>query len=160
MKQIAFIVLAVVILTVALVVSGTLYIVDERQQVVITQFGEPVGEPVTTPGLKVKVPFIQKANYFDKRFLEWDGEPNQLPTKDKRFIFVDTYARWRITDQPPPAGLDKPWRDFSVVLLSLGEDGHVASLFPEGSVVDDGPGHILVEDAPKPPPRRLSSYSR
>ncbi len=65
---------------------------------IITQFGKPVGEPVITPGLKVKMPFIQKANYFDKRFLEWDGDPNQVPTKDKRFIYVDTYARWRITD--------------------------------------------------------------
>ena len=81
-----------------LVVSGMIYIVPETMQVVITQFGEPRGDPVTTPGLKVKVPFIQKANYFDKRFLEWDGDPNEVPTRDKRFIHVDTYARWRITD--------------------------------------------------------------
>jgi membrane protease subunit HflC len=81
-----------------LVVSGAVYIVPETMQVVITQFGEPRGDPVTTPGLKVKVPFIQKANYFDKRFLEWDGDPNEVPTRDKRFIHVDTYARWRITD--------------------------------------------------------------
>jgi membrane protease subunit HflC len=98
MKRIAIIAVALVALVLLLVISGTLYIVDERQQVVITQFGEPVGEPVTTPGLKVKVPFIQKANYFDKRFLEWDGDSNQLPTKDKRFIHVDTYARWRISE--------------------------------------------------------------
>jgi len=81
-----------------LVVSGAVYIVPETMQVVITQFGEPRGDPVTTPGLKVKFPFIQKANYFDKRFLEWDGDPNEVPTRDKRFIHVDTYARWRITD--------------------------------------------------------------
>ena len=81
-----------------LVVSGAIYIVPETMQVVITQFGEPRGDPVTTPGLKVKFPFIQKANYFDKRFLEWDGDPNEVPTRDKRFIHVDTYARWRITD--------------------------------------------------------------
>jgi membrane protease subunit HflC len=81
-----------------LVVGGTIYIVPETMQVVITQFGEPRGDPVTTPGLKVKVPFIQKANYFDRRFLEWDGDPNEVPTRDKRFIHVDTYARWRITD--------------------------------------------------------------
>ena len=81
-----------------LVVGGTLYTVPETMQVVITQFGEPRGDPVTTPGLKVKIPFIQKANYFDKRFLEWDGDPNEVPTRDKRFIHVDTYARWRITD--------------------------------------------------------------
>jgi membrane protease subunit HflC len=98
MKQIVIIVVAAVALLLLLVISGTLYIVDETQQVVITQFGDPVGDPVTTPGLKVKVPFIQKANYFERRFLEWDGDSNQLPTKDKRFIHVDTYARWRISD--------------------------------------------------------------
>ncbi len=81
-----------------LVVSGAVYIVPETMQVVITQFGEPRGDPINTPGLKVKVPFIQKANYFDRRFLEWDGDPNEVPTRDKRFIHVDTYARWRITD--------------------------------------------------------------
>ena len=74
------------------------YTVSETQQVIITQFGEPVGDPIVTPGLKFKVPFIQRTNVFDKRFLEWDGSPNQVPTKDRRFIWVDTYARWRITD--------------------------------------------------------------
>ncbi len=74
------------------------YTVSETEQVIITQFGEPVGDPVVTPGLKFKVPFIQRTNVFDKRFLEWDGSPNQVPTKDRRFIWVDTYARWRITD--------------------------------------------------------------
>ena len=81
-----------------IVLSSSLYIVYETQQVVITQFGEPVGEPVTEPGIHLKLPFIQTANFFDKRFLEWDGDPNQVPTKDKRFIWVDTYARWRISD--------------------------------------------------------------
>ncbi|MDA2925440.1 protease modulator HflC [Acidobacteria bacterium AH-259-L09] len=74
------------------------FIVDETQQVIITQFGDPVGDAITEPGIHFKVPFIQDANYFDKRFLEWDGDANQVPTKDKRFIWVDTYARWRITD--------------------------------------------------------------
>jgi len=80
------------------VVGGGAYIVGETEQVVITQFGDPKGDPVTTPGLHFKIPFIRKANYFDKRFLEWDGDPNEVPTRDKRFIHVDTYARWRITD--------------------------------------------------------------
>lgn len=88
----------VVALIVLLVIGGSTYIVDETEQVVITQFGSPVGESVTTPGLKFKLPFIQTVNRFEKRFLEWDGDPNQLPTKDKRFIHVDTYARWRISD--------------------------------------------------------------
>jgi membrane protease subunit HflC len=77
---------------------SSVYVVNETQQAVITQFGEPVGQPVMTPGLHFKIPFVQEANYFDKRFLEWDGSPNQIPTKDKRFIWVDSYARWRISD--------------------------------------------------------------
>lgn len=81
-----------------LVLTSALFIVDETEQVVITQFGRPVGEPITEPGLKIKVPFVQNANSFEKRFLEWDGNPNEVPTRDKRFIWVDTYARWRITD--------------------------------------------------------------
>ncbi len=74
------------------------YIVSEFNQAIITQFGEPVGEPVIDPGLHFLVPFVQRANMFEKRFLEWDGFPNQVPTRDRRFIWVDTYARWRITD--------------------------------------------------------------
>ena len=89
----------IVVAIVLLVVLGqTAYTVNEIEQVVITQFGNPVGDPVVTPGLHFKVPFIQRINVFDKRFLEWDGNPNQVPTRDKRFIWVDTYARWRITD--------------------------------------------------------------
>jgi membrane protease subunit HflC len=80
------------------VLLGAFYVVQEPEQIIITQFGKPVGNPVTTPGLKVKLPVIQKVHRFEKRFLEWDGNANQLPTKDKRFIWVDTYARWRITD--------------------------------------------------------------
>jgi modulator of FtsH protease HflC len=84
---------------VVLVLAGDAYYqVSETTQVIITQFGNPVGSPVTEPGIHAKLPFIQKANYFDKRFLEWDGNPNQVPTRDKRFIWVDTYARWRIVD--------------------------------------------------------------
>lgn len=91
-------IIGIVVLLGVLGVGGAFYIVDETEQVVITQFGNPKGDPVTTPGPKIKLPFIQKANYFDKRFLEWDGDPNEVPTRDKRFIHVDTYARWRITD--------------------------------------------------------------
>ena len=81
-----------------LVLLSAVYVVDEPHQAIITQFGKPVGDPVTTPGLKFKLPLIQKVHRFEKRYLEWDGDPNQLPTRDKRFIWVDTYARWRITD--------------------------------------------------------------
>jgi len=80
------------------VVTNTLYVVEEQEQAIVTQFGKPVGDPVDTPGLKFKAPFIQKVYRFDRRFLEWDGDANQLPTRDKRFIWVDTYARWRISD--------------------------------------------------------------
>ncbi|MFH1287573.1 MAG: protease modulator HflC [bacterium] len=80
------------------IVMSFAFIVDESHQVIITQFGKPVGEPISTPGVHFKIPVIQKAQFFDKRFLEWDGNPNQIPTKDKRFIWVDTYARWRIKD--------------------------------------------------------------
>jgi membrane protease subunit HflC len=81
-----------------IVLANSLYVVDMTQQVVITQFGKPIGDAVTEPGLKIKVPFIQKVNVFDKRILEWDGSPRQVPTKDKRYIWVDTFARWRIAD--------------------------------------------------------------
>jgi membrane protease subunit HflC len=88
----------VLILLILIIVLSSTYIVTETEQVIITQFGKPVGDPVTAPGIKLKLPFIQDANFFEKRFLEWDGDPNQLPTRDKRFIWVDTYARWRISD--------------------------------------------------------------
>ena len=92
------IVFGLLLLLGVLVLGKGLYIVGELDQVVITQFGDPKGDPVTTPGLHFKIPFIRTANYFDKRFLEWDGDPNEVPTRDKRFIHVDSYARWRITD--------------------------------------------------------------
>lgn len=92
-------ILTIAIVVIALIVAGSgFYILDETQQAIVTQFGKPVGEPRTKPGLQFKVPFIQKVQFFDKRYLEWDGDPNQVPTKDKRFIHVDTYARWEITD--------------------------------------------------------------
>ena len=86
------------VLVLLLVILNAMYVVKEPHQAVITQFGKPVGDPVVTPGLKFKIPFIQQVHRFEKRFLEWDGDPNQLPTRDKRFIWVNTYARWRITD--------------------------------------------------------------
>jgi len=98
MKKILSLITAVAIIVLFLVISGAVYIIDETQQVVITQFGEPIGEPITEAGLHFKVPFIRRANYFEKRILEWDGNPNQIPTKDKKYIWVDTTARWKIVD--------------------------------------------------------------
>lgn len=80
------------------VVRNAFFVVTESDQVILTQFGRPIGEPVTAPGLHLKLPGVQKANYFEKRFLEWDGDPNQITTKDKRFIWVDAFARWRISE--------------------------------------------------------------
>ncbi len=88
----------IVVLLVLIILRSAFYVVQEPEQVIITQFGKPVGNPVSEPGLSMKIPFIQKVHRFDKRFLEWDGDANELPTKDKRFIWVDTYARWHITD--------------------------------------------------------------
>ena len=79
-------------------VWSSLFTVSETEQVVVTQFGEPIGKPITTPGLHVKAPFVQELNIFEKRWLEWDGNPNQIPTRDKKYIWVETYARWRIAD--------------------------------------------------------------
>jgi membrane protease subunit HflC len=81
-----------------LVLSDAVYIVSETNQVIITQFGEPIGGAVTTAGMHLKLPFIQKTNYFEKRWLEWDGDANQIPTKDKKYIWVDAYARWKISN--------------------------------------------------------------
>lgn len=85
------------LLLLLLAFSGT-FVLDETQQAIVTQFGKLVGKPRTQPGLHFKVPLIQKVQFFDKRYLEWDGDPNQVPTKDKKFIFVDSYARWQITN--------------------------------------------------------------
>ena len=83
---------------VAFVLVNAIYTVNEVQQIIVTQFGKPIGEPVTTAGLKMKVPFIQEVNPIDKRVLEWDGAPSDMPTKDKLYISVDLFARWRIVD--------------------------------------------------------------
>ena len=80
---------------------NSIYVVDEVEQVIVTQFGKPVGEPVTTAGLQFKTPFVQDVNRIDKRVLEWDGRPSDMPTKDKLYISVDLFARWRISDAAP-----------------------------------------------------------
>ncbi len=92
------VVIAVLAVLVLLILGGAFYAVQETEQVIITQFGKPIGNPIDSPGLHLKVPFIQKVNRFERRWLEWDGDANQVPTKDKKFIWVDAYARWRIAD--------------------------------------------------------------
>ncbi|HKJ67871.1 MAG TPA: SPFH domain-containing protein, partial [bacterium] len=92
------IIIGLLVLAGIFVLLDALYEVRETEQVVITQFGRPIGDAVTEPGLHLKTPFIQNANFFEKRWLEWDGQTNQIPTKDKKYIWLDTYARWRISD--------------------------------------------------------------
>ena len=88
----------IIVAVVAILGYNAAYTVDETEQVIITQFGRIVGTSKTDPGLRFKVPFIQRANYFAKNLLDWDGDPGQIPTLDKTFIWVDTFARWKITD--------------------------------------------------------------
>jgi modulator of FtsH protease HflC len=89
---------AFVVIFLFLVFSGAFYTVHQTEQVIITQFGQAIGEPITEPGLHFKTPFIQQVNTLDKRFLEWDGAPVAIPTRDKTYIQVESYARWRIAD--------------------------------------------------------------
>jgi membrane protease subunit HflC len=90
--------LVALVAAVALLLLASIYTVSETEQVILTQFGRPLGGVLKEPGLHVKVPFIQTVHRFDKRWLEYDGDPNEIPTKDKKYIWVDTYARWRIAD--------------------------------------------------------------
>ena len=130
-------IIAIIVIIIAgiIVVAQSAYTVKETEQVVITQFGKPVGEPVTEPGLKFKAPFIQTANFFEKRYLEWDGDPNQVPTKDKKFIFVDTYARWQITE---------PLQFYKRLTNERGAQSRLDDLL-DGETRDAVAGHDLVE---------------
>lgn len=98
MKQIAqFLLVGLVLLAIAVVYDG-FFILEEGQQAVITQFGAPVGEPQTSAGPHLKMPFIQKIEIFEKKILIWDGDPNQIPTNDKTYVYLDVTARWRISN--------------------------------------------------------------
>jgi len=94
-KKIGFYILLFILL---IILGDAFFTVDETEQVVITQFGQPIGNAITQAGLYMKIPFIWEIHRFEKRFLKWDGYPNQIPTKDKKYIWVDTTARWRIAD--------------------------------------------------------------
>ena len=96
MKKALGFIIAALVLIVLLFVSGTVYTIKEGQQVILTQFGKPVGKPKTDPGLHFKLPFIVKVNVIEKRILAWDGKSVAMPTRDKTYIQVDTFARWRI----------------------------------------------------------------
>jgi len=126
----------IVILIVALALVGLdgLYVVNEAEQAILTQFGKPVGG-VADPGLHFKIPFVQKVSRFEKRILKWDGDPNQIPTKDKRFIWIDTTARWRIKD---------PLLFYTTVATERGAQSRLDDILD--SVVRDAvSGRLLVE---------------
>jgi membrane protease subunit HflC len=127
--------LIVVVFLAFITILGSVYVVDETEQVVITQFGKPVGEAVVDPGLNFKMPFIQTANFFEKRFMEWDGDPNQIPTKDKKYIFVDTYARWQIVD---------PLQFFKRLRNELGAQSRLDDIL-DGETRDFIANHNLIE---------------
>ncbi|MDH3599334.1 MAG: protease modulator HflC [Candidatus Tectomicrobia bacterium] len=132
-RAVAPLVIAGLILLV--LISGMFYQVDETEQVIITQFGRPVSEPITKPGLHAKVPFIQTVRRFDKRVLEWDGSAEQIPTLDKRFILLDTAARWRIVS---------PLR----FLQSVGNERSAQSRLDdiiESAARDIVSGHLLIQ---------------
>jgi membrane protease subunit HflC len=98
MKKIMMSFSPILIIAVAIFLRSTFFIVQEGEQAIITQFGKPVGQAITQSGLHMKTPFMQEVRYLEKRILTWDGYPNQIPTKDKKYIKVDTTARWRIVD--------------------------------------------------------------
>jgi len=98
MKKFYGLMIAAIVLTVLLFVTGTIYTIREDQQVILTQFGKPVGDPISDAGLHFKMPFVQKVNILEKRVLAWDGQSSQMPTRDKTYIQVDTFARWAISD--------------------------------------------------------------
>ena len=98
MKKVAGSFIVLLILAGIVVLFASAYTVNETKQAIITQFGKPVGDPVTRSGLHFRTPFVQTVHMIEKRFLEWDGRPTEMPTKDKTYIEVDTFGRWRISD--------------------------------------------------------------
>jgi membrane protease subunit HflC len=127
-------IILILIVAVMLVGMDGLYVVNEAEQAILTQFGKPVGG-VADPGLHFKIPFIQKVSRFEKRILKWDGDPNQIPTKDKRFIWIDTTARWRIKD---------PLLFYTTVATERGAQSRLDDILD--SVVRDAvSGRLLVE---------------
>ena len=90
MSRLSSVSIGILVVLGLIVLLSSSFIVNETEQAIITQFGKPVGDPIISPGVHFKIPIIQTVHFFEKRFLEWDGSPNQIPTKDKRFIWVDT----------------------------------------------------------------------
>jgi len=124
----------VIVIVLAILAGSSLFVVEEGEQALVTQFGKPVGD-VRQPGLHFKIPFVQEAHRFQSRILKWDGDPNQIPTKDKKYIWIDTTARWRIAD---------PLLFFKTVATEQGAQSRLDDIVD--SVVRDAvSGHLLVE---------------
>lgn len=127
---------AVALLLAALIVTfASTFSILENEQVIITRFGKIVRGPIDTPGLHFKSPFIDEVLSFDKRWLEWDGEPNQIPTRDKKYIWVDSYARWRISDPV-------------MFFQRLRDEGHAQSRLDDiidGEIRNTVASHALIE---------------
>jgi len=126
---------AILLFVALIVILDAFYIIDETEQVVITQFGKPVGQPIADAGLHLKVPFVQKVNYFEKRLLEWDGIPAEILAKDKKFILVDTYARWRIAN---------PLKFFTSVVSEDGAQTRLDNII-EAATRDRVTANVLIE---------------
>lgn len=129
---------SVIIIAVAvglILLNASTFVVSETEQVLITQFGKPVANPITEPGLNFKIPFIQTANRFDKRIMEWDGDEEQVPTKGTKFVKVDTYARWRITD---PLKFFQRLRDVDGALSRLDDilDGETRNFVAKNNFIE------------------------
>ncbi|OQX84961.1 HflC protein [candidate division KSB1 bacterium 4484_87] len=127
--------IAVVLFVALIVILDAFYVIDETEQVVITQFGKPVGQPIADAGLHFKIPFVQKVNYFEKRLLEWDGIPAEILAKDKKFILVDTYARWRIAN---------PLKFFTSVVTEDGAQTRLDNII-EAATRDRVTANVLIE---------------
>jgi len=130
-----YVLLVVVIILGLIVLASGLYKVHMTEQVIITRFGKPVGDPINEPGLHWKRPFVEKVNRFEKRILEWDGDPNQIPTKDKKYIWVDTFARWRIVD---------PLKFFQSVRNEMGAHARLDDII-DAATRDSLTAHVLLE---------------
>lgn len=131
MRNTLLIIIALIIL---MLTQGGIFVINEAQQGIVTQFGKPISGLVS-PGLHFKLPFVQKVRRFENRILKWDGDPNEIPTKDKKYIWIDTTARWRIND---------PLLFFKTVATELGAHSRLDDIID--SVVRDAvSGHLLVE---------------
>ncbi|RKY33856.1 MAG: protease modulator HflC [Candidatus Omnitrophota bacterium] len=127
--------LTLIILLFLFFLGNPFFVVNEYEQAIVTQFGRPVGEPLKKAGLYFKLPFVQKVNYFEKRILEWDGYPTQIPTKDKKYIWVDTTARWKINE---------PLKFFQSVYNERGAQARLDDII-DAAVRDLVTSHNLIE---------------